>query len=108
MVNCASYHPKVQNVEINLSGPSASCPLEIGGVFGGGNSATVNNLNGSDPTVKFHFGSNLKLNNVFMGCDGEALFDSNEKFRKAYEDVNSLHLEDAIDWLHNPANRAIT
>ncbi len=108
MVNCASYHPKVQNVEINLSGPSADHPLEIGGVFGGGNSATVNNLNGSDPTVKFYFGSNLKLNNVFMGCDGEALFDSNEKFRKAYEDVNSLHLEDGIDWLHNPANHAIT
>jgi hypothetical protein len=26
MVNCASYDPKVQNVEINLSGPSASYP----------------------------------------------------------------------------------
>ena len=108
MVNCSSYRPKVQNVEINLSGPSADNRLELGGVYGGGNSATVNNLNGNKPVVTFHFGSNLNIKNVFMGCDGDAMFDGSEKYRKAYEDLNSLHLEDAIDWSHIPGNHAIT
>ena len=78
MVNCSSYRPKVQSVEINLSGPSADNRLELGGVFGGGNSATVNNINGSKPTVTFNFGSNLDIKNVFMGCDGDAMFDGSE------------------------------
>ena len=108
MVNCSSYRPKVQNVEINLSGPSADNRLELGGVYGGGNSATVNNINGNKPVVTFHFGSNLNIKNVFMGCDGDAMFDGSEKYRKAYEDLNSLHLEDAIDWSHIPGNHAIT
>lgn len=108
MVNCSSYRPKVQSVEINLSGPSADNRLELGGVFGGGNSATVNNINGSKPTVTFNFGSNLDIKNVFMGCDGDAMFDGSEKYRKAYEDLNSLHLEDGIDWVNNPGNHSIT
>ena len=108
MVNCSSYRPKVQNVEINLNGQNSTFPLELGGVYGGGNSATVSSLNGDKPTVVFNFGSNLKINNVFMGCDGDDMFDGSEKYRKAYEDLNSLHLEDEIDWVNNPANHAIT
>ena len=108
MVNCASYRPKVQNVEINLNGNDSAKPLELCGVYGGGNSATVSSLNGDKPTVVFNFGSNLKINNVFMGCDGDDMFDGSEKYRKAYEDLNSLHLEDEIDWVNNPANHAIT
>ena len=108
MVNCASYRPKVQNVEINLNGNDSAKPLELCGVYGGGNSATVSSLNGDKPTVVFNFGSNLKINNVFMGCDGDDMFDGSDKYRKAYEDLNSLHLEDEIDWVNNPANHAIT
>ncbi len=108
MVNCSSYRPKVQNVEINLNGQNSTFPLELGGVYGGGNSATVSSLNGDKPTVVFNFGSNLKIKNVFMGCDGDDMFDGSEKYRKAYEDLNSLHLEDEIDWVNNPANHAIT
>ena len=108
MVNCSSYRPKVQNVEINLNGTDPTHPLELGGVYGGGNSATVSSLNGSKPTVVFNFGSNLNIMNVFMGCDGDDMFDGTEKYRKAYEDLNSLHLEDEIDWVNNPGNHAIT
>ena len=108
MVNCSSYRPKVQNVVINLNGPSADYPLVLGGLFGGGNSATVNNITGAKPTVTFNFGSNLNIGNVFMGCDGDAMFDGSEKYRKAFEDLNTLHLEDEIDWSGNPGNHAIT
>ena len=108
MVNCSSYRPKVQNVIINLHGPSAEYPLVLGGLFGGGNSATVNNITGVKPTVTFNFGSNLSIGNVFMGCDGDAMFDGSEKYRKAFEDLNTLHLEDEIDWSGNPGNHAIT
>ena len=108
MVNCSSYRPKVQNVEINLNGNYADKPLELGGVYGGGNSATVSSLDGNKSTVVFNFGSNLDIKNVFMGCDGDDMFDKTEKYRKAYEDLNSLHLEDEIDWVNNPANHGIT
>ena len=108
MVNCNSYRPKVQNVEINLKGNYSDKPLELGGVYGGGNSATVSSLDGNKSTVVFNFGSNLDIKNVFMGCDGDDMFDKTEKYRKAYEDLNSLHLEDEIDWLNNPANHGIT
>ncbi len=108
MVNCNSYRPKVQNVEINLKGNYSDKPLELGGVYGGGNSATVSSLDDNKSTVVFNFGSNLDIKNVFMGCDGDDMFDKTEKYRKAYEDLNSLHLEDEIDWLNNPANHGIT
>ena len=109
MVNCSSYRPKVQNVEINLKGYSEEYPLVLGGVFGGGNSATVGSIDGKNkPSVKIKFDSNLKIENAFMGCDGEAMFDGSEKYRKAYEDLNSLHLEDEIDWVNEPGNHAIS
>ena len=98
----------MQNVEINLKGNYSDKPLELGGVYGGGNSATVSSLDGNKSTVVFNFGSNLDIKNVFMGCDGDDMFDKTEKYRKAYEDLNSLHLEDEIDWLNNPANHGIT
>ena len=68
----------------------------------------MSSINGTKPTVLFNFGSNINIKNVFMGCDGDDMFDSSEKYRKAYEDLNSLHLEDEIDWLNNPANHGIT
>lgn len=114
MVNCASYRPKVQDVEINMKGKSGDLLQIAGSVFGGGNSATVNTLNkdasGNDiqPKVTFNFGSYIDLGSVFMGCDGDAMFDDVKQFRKSFEDVNFLNLEDDINWATDPGNHGIT
>ena len=109
MVNVNSYRPATQNVRINLQGASDSKVEIRGNVFGGGNSATVNEIyGGTPPTVNVNIGSYLTIGGVYLGCDGDAMFDDKTNYMNAYQDVNRVDLTHAIDWVNVPGNKAVS
>jgi len=109
MVNINSYAPQVQSVQLNLKGYSKEKPLKVkGGVFGGGNAASVNKVTADQPiSVRFNFGKNIELNSVYMGCDGDAMFDTLHNYVNDFQYINNIDLTDEINWADDPANVAI-
>lgn len=110
MVNVNSFRPATQNVNINLSGAVTSAIEICGNVFGGGNSATVNEIyNAVKPTVRLNIGNYLTIKGgVYLGCDGDAMFDDKTNYMNAYQDVNKVDLTHSIDWIRNPGNKAVS
>jgi len=118
LVNINSYRPLSQFINLSIAGASSSPAVPgddvarvkvLGKVFGGGNTATVTKLDGeNDPTVTVNIGNYVKANEVFMGADGEAMFDeSTTGFLNAFKRINNIVLSDGINWANDPYNKQI-
>ena len=126
IVNINSWRPMTNKVSINIKGNGKSDAVLIkGDVYCGGNSATVLKVKKEAETasaktegsVNLTIGSNVNIRSVFMGCNGDALFQTSDdnnfmnKFMKLngdYEDASKeLNLADTIDWENDPSNNAI-
>ena len=124
IVNINSWRPLTNKVSINIKGNSTTDRTVIkGDVYGGGNSATVLKVYGSDKTatvgsVNLNIGSHVSIGRVFMGCNGDELFTASEdnafmtNFRKLNGDIlgvrGDLNFSDKIDWLNDPSNKGIS
>ena len=124
IVNINSWRPLTNKVSINIKGNSDTDRTVIkGDVYGGGNSATVLKVYGSDKTatvgsVNLNIGSHVSIGRVFMGCNGDELFTASEdnafmtNFRKLNGDIlgvrGDLNFSDKIDWLNDPSNKGIS
>lgn len=98
IVNINTWSPLTQAVEMNLRGAEGK-PLTIqGDIYGGGNSATVGKINGSSPEVKVNIGSHVKINGLYLGCDGNAMFEKTTAFMEEYEKLNDVKLDEPINW----------
>ena len=126
IVNINSWRPMTNKVSINIKGNGKSDAVLIkGDVYCGGNSATVLKVKKEAETasaktegsVNLTIGSNVNIRSVFMGCNGDALFQTSDdnnfmnKFMKLngdYEDASKeLNLADTIDWENDPSNNDI-
>lgn len=125
LVNINSWRPMTNKVSINIKGNGESDAVLIkGDVYCGGNSATVLKVKEASTasietvgSVKLKIGSNVNIRSVFMGCNGDALFQKSDnnnfmnKFMKLngdYEDASKeLNLADTIDWENDPSNNDI-
>ncbi|MBO6099260.1 MAG: hypothetical protein J6P01_03885, partial [Prevotella sp.] len=118
LVNINSYRPLSQNIDLNIKGSESSPTVGgdatarvkiLGKVFGGGNTATVTKLDGiSDPRVRVNIGNYVNIKEVFMGADGEAMFDeSTTGTLNAFKRINNIELSDGINWENDPYNTAI-
>ena len=126
IVNINSWRPMTNKVNINIEGNGESDAVLIkGDVYCGGNSATVLKVKKEAETasvktegsVNLAIGSNVNIRSVFMGCNGDALFQKSDnnnfmnKFMKLngdYEDASKeLNLADTIDWENDPSNNDI-
>lgn len=125
MVNINSWRPLTNKVNIHIEGNSESDIILIkGDVYGGGNSATVqkvkddsSNLGALSGDVNIWIGSNVNIQSVFMGCNGDALFTASEdnnfmnKFQKLngdyYDASKELNLANTIDWENDPSSNDI-
>ncbi len=107
IVNINTYRPMAEKVVLNIAG-TESKPLSIGGnVFGGGNTATVSSLSGNRPSVTMNIGSYCTIGGVYMGADGEAMFQEKSGFMGAFQNINGVDLTNPIDWVNNVANKSI-
>lgn len=111
MANVISYRPSAMKVDINFKGNSASDLLRVdGNIFGGGNSATINDFDGNDTgddaKVHINVGSHIRVGGLFLGSDGEALFESKRGYMTYFPKVNNIRLYDPIDW-STPENQSI-
>ena len=68
-----AFRPNAEQVSLRLYGSDPNNPVIIyGGVFVGGNSATLKAKEGvTNPMVELKIGSNVIANNVFLGNNGE-------------------------------------
>ena len=110
LVNINSYRPLSQFIELKVAGRSAAYPVRVvGNIFGGGNTATVTKLDGTrDPQVTVDLGDYVTASQVFMGADGEAMFDeSTNGTLNAFKRINNIELSDGINWVDDPYNKAI-
>lgn len=110
LVNINSYRPLSQFIKLKVAGRSAAYPVRVvGNIFGGGNTATVTKLDGtSDPQVTVDLGDYVTASQVFMGADGEAMFDeSTSGTLNAFKRINNIELSDGINWVDDPYNKAI-
>lgn len=118
LVNINSYRPLSQFINLSIAGAESSPHVPgddvarvkvLGKVFGGGNTATVTKLDGTrNPTVTVNIGNYVNANEVFMGADGEAMFDeSTTGFLNAFKRINNIVLSDGINWANDPYNKQI-
>lgn len=110
IVNINTYRPNAQKVLLNIGGSAADNMLTIkGNVFGGGNTATVNNLDGNtaNTSVVMNIGSHCNIGGVYMGNDGDAMFQEENGFMDAFQKINGVDLTQQIKWLSNPMDRQI-
>ena len=126
LVNINSWRPMTNKVDIKIEGNGEGDAVLIkGDVYCGGNSATVLKVKKEAETasaktegsVNLTIGSNVNIRSVFMGCNGDALFQTSDdnnfmnKFMKLngdYEDASKeLNLADTIDWENDPSNNDI-
>lgn len=103
MVNVNSYRPSAMKVDIDFKGNSTADRLRVdGNIFGGGNSATIRDYDGigvgEDAKVHMNVGSHILLGGVFLGSDGDALFDGKYAIMDNFPIVNDLTLYENIDW----------
>ena len=125
IVNINSWRPLTNKATIRIKGTSESKTLIDGAVYGGGNSATIMKVqsnkakaNVMDGYVKLDIGSHVKIGQVFMGSNGDALFTASEdndfmnRFQKLnadiYDSSKELDLSDTIDWTKDPSNMGIS
>ena len=109
LVNINSFRPLAQYISLDVTG-SASTPVKIlGNLFGGGNTATVTKLDETnDPAVTVNIGDYVTASQVFMGSDGEAMFDeSSNGFLNAFRRINEIEFSHGINWANDPYNKAI-
>lgn len=111
MANVISYRPATMKVDIDFKGNSAADRLLVdGNIFGGGNSATITDFDGNDTgedaKVHMNVGSHIILGGVYLGSDGEALFESKKSYMTLFPKANNLQLFEHIDW-DTPENQSI-
>ena len=130
IVNINSWRPMTNKVSIDIEGQADNDMVKINGaVYGGGNSATVQKVQktqkgssaaqalATEGSININIGSNVNIGQVFMGCNGDALFTASEdndfmnKFQKLNGDIHDytkeLNLADSIDWISDPSNKGI-
>lgn len=104
IVNISTFRPVTMKVDIDFKGNSASDRLHVdGNIFGGGSSATVSRFS-NDTKVALNVGSYIRVGGVFLGSDGDALFDNSNRFMTDFPSINGINLTDPIDWKHDPGN----
>ena len=89
------FRPDAEQVSVFLWGADAEHPTVIkGSVYVGGNCATVENENKSNPKVELKIGPHVIANEVYLGNNGEGMVD--EEYLKLYADdsFSSLDLTD--------------
>ena len=123
LVNINSWRPLTNKVKINIKGNSSEDAVRIdGSVYGGGNSATVQKIYDEEDSdkyigdIKINIGSNVRIEKVFMGSNGDELFTETNDFMNLFQRLNSdasdytkeLDLADTIDWINDPSNKTIS
>lgn len=106
LVNINSWRPLAQHTTINISGADGHPVQVLGSVFGGGNTATLSGIDDTyNPSVKFNIGSHINVGKMFMGADGEAMFDEKSQFFNSFKTINNLAMELPIKekWDKDPA-----
>jgi len=71
-----SFRPNCENALLHIFGGTSSNPVYVGGnVYCGGNSATLKKIGGGlgDANARLKLGSNVIINNLFLGSNGEDL-----------------------------------
>lgn len=121
IINIATFRPVIGKTQINMQGntPPELTDVDLsskdfllidGGVFGGGNSATVADfVGGGKSSSVLNIGSNIKVGKVFLGNDGDAMFkkESSNNFINDFPTLNNLTLSKVIDW-SSPEGQSIT
>ncbi len=118
LVNINSFRPQAQYIDLSIAGASGSPAVPgdevarvkvLGKVFGGGNTATVTQLDGTNkPAVSVNIGNYVTANQVFMGSDGDAMFDeSSTGLLAKFMTINDVKLPNEINWSGDPYNKAI-
>lgn len=108
LVNINSYRPLSQYINLNVTGSSTTPVTILGKLFGGGNTATVTQLDGNKPEVTVNIGDHVTVNEVFMGSDGEAMFNEGANgFLNAFIRLNKIQLSNGINWSNDPSNKTI-
>ena len=110
LVNINSYRPLAQYVRLNVAGSSADNGVRVfGGIFGGGNTATLTMLDGTEAQDTVNIGNYVTAEEVYMGADGTALFDENNSgVLIDFIRLNGTVLSNRINWVNDPYNKAIT
>ena len=112
IINIATWRPVTIKTAITMKGnehpvaadadlSSKDFLLVDGGVFGGGNSATVSDFtNNSAAAVTLNIGSNIKLNSLYLGSDGAEMFKDEESntFIKDFPALNNITMSNPINW----------
>lgn len=92
----ALYHkrPHVEKTLLHITGIDAAAPpvYVTGGVYCGGNSATLDG-DQSKLTAKFMIGQNVIINGVFLGSNGENMVKEEVLEKYAKPDFSSLNLK---------------
>ena len=128
LVNINSYRPLSQYINLSVVGASSSPVMSgkslinpasattarvkvLGDIYGGGNTATVTMLDGNDPQVTVNLGDYIEADRVFMGSDGEAMFEEGNEgetgYLNAFKRINDINLHNGINWVNDPYNKAI-
>lgn len=112
IVNLATYRPAIMKTKIDFKGNSSTDLLCVdGNIYGGGSSATISNFTGkeADSFVKLNVGSHIRVGGVYLGSDGDALFNTSgaNNFIEDFPKLNNITLAKTVDWINDPTNRSI-
>jgi len=108
LVNINSFRPLSQYINLSVAGSSTTPVKILHKLFGGGNTATVTQLDGSKPEVTVNIGSYVTIDEVFMGSDGDAMFSEGaNSFLADFIRLNDVQLANGINWVNDPYNKAI-
>lgn len=103
LLDINSFRPIISKTTINAKGNSSSDRLNIkGSIFGGGTTATVLSVGGSRGQVAVNVGNHVNIGNVFLGSDGDAMFDIENSYFSNFSIINEVSLSDSIPWYTDP------
>ena len=86
-----NFRPHIEKTLIHVAGNDANNPITIGGVYCGGNSATLYNAEGN-AAATFRIGKNVTIGNVFLGSNGANMVTPDMLTQYANNDYNTITL----------------
>lgn len=92
-----NYRPHVEKTLLHITGIGSTAPpvYVTGGVYCGGNSATLaKNGNRNDATATFEIGKHVIINSVFLGSNGENMLADDILQKYTNNDFSSIKLTD--------------
>ncbi|MBR6630086.1 MAG: hypothetical protein IKL03_09065 [Bacteroidaceae bacterium] len=87
-----NFRPHIEKTLIHVEGKDAAKPITLGGVYCGGNSATLYKDGTGDAAAKFRIGKNVTIGNVFLGSNGANMVSEEMLTQYAGDTYNSINL----------------